>query len=114
MPRSSLLNALLNIAAEIDRAHRAARPPSSGPRIARRAVLHGAASIAGATLLPRLPALAAAEARVAVVGAGLAGLTAAHELSKAGLKSIVERPCGVITKVFWNRRGMCGLGPKEH
>jgi len=89
MPRSSLLNALLNIAAEIDRAHRAARPPSSGPRIARRAVLHGAASIAGATLLPRLPALAAAEARVAVVGAGLAGLTAAHELSKAGLKSIV-------------------------
>ena len=36
-----------------------------------------------------LPALAAAEARVAIVGAGLAGLTAAHELSKAGLKSTV-------------------------
>jgi monoamine oxidase len=52
-------------------------------------VLSGATGLAAAALLPRLPALAEAEARVAVVGAGLAGLTAAHELSKAGLKATV-------------------------
>jgi monoamine oxidase len=89
MPKSSLLNTLLDLAAEIDSAKCAtARAPGLVPKIGRRAVLRGAASIAGAAVLP-LPALAAAEARVAVVGAGLAGLTAAHELSKAGLKSTV-------------------------
>ena len=86
MPRSSLLNALMRIAADVDRAERPARPVGWGPKIERRAALRGAASLAGMALLPRLPALAAAEARVAIVGAGLAGLTAAYELSKAGLK----------------------------
>ena len=86
MPRSSLLNALMRIAADVDRARRPARPVGWGPKIERRAALRGAASLAGMALLPRLPALAAAEARVAIVGAGLAGLTAAYELSKAGLK----------------------------
>ena len=86
MPRSSLLNALMRIAADVDRAQRPARPVGWGPEIERRAALRGAASLAGMALLPRLPALAAAEARVAIVGAGLAGLTAAYELSKVGLK----------------------------
>ena len=89
MPRSSLLNALMRIAADVDRAQRPARPVGWGPKIERRAALRGAASLAGMALLPRLPALAAAEARVAIVGAGLAGLTAAYELSKAGLKPVV-------------------------
>ena len=86
MPRSSLLNALMRIAADVDRAQRPVRPVGWGPKIERRAALRGAASLAGMALLPRLPALAAAEARVAIVGAGLAGLTAAYELSKTGLK----------------------------
>ena len=89
MPRSSLLNALMRIAADVDRAQRAAGSVDWGPKIERRAVFRGAASLAGMALLPRLPALAAAEARVAIVGAGLAGLTAAYELSKAGLRSVV-------------------------
>jgi monoamine oxidase len=89
MPRSSLLNALLRIAADVDRAQRPAGPVDWGPKIERRAALRGAASLVGMALLPRLPALAAAEARVAIVGAGLAGLTAAYELSKAGLGSDV-------------------------
>ena len=89
MPRSSLLNALMRIAADVDRARRPAGPVDWGPKIERRAVLRGAASLAGMALLPRLPALAAAEARVAIVGAGLAGLTAAYELSKVGLRSDV-------------------------
>ena len=87
MPRSSLLNALMRIAADVDRARRPARPVGWGPKIERRAALRGAASLAGMALLPRLPALAAAEARVAIVGAGLAGLTAAYELSKAGTQA---------------------------
>ena len=88
MPRSSLLNALMRIAADVDRAQRPARPVGCGPKIERRAALRGAASLAGMALCP-MPALAAAEARVAIVGAGLAGLTAANELSKAGLKPVV-------------------------
>jgi monoamine oxidase len=84
MPKSSLLNALLSIAAEVGRAQDAGE---SGLKMERREVLRGATSFAGATLLPRLTALAAAEARVAIVGAGLAGLTASYELSKAGLRS---------------------------
>ena len=90
MARSSLLNALMRIAADVDRARRPARPVGWAPKIGRRAALRGAASLAGMALLPRLPALAAAEARVAIVGAGLAGLTAAYELSKAGLAPVVH------------------------
>ena len=85
MPRSSLLNALMRIAADVDSARRPARPVGCGPKIGRRAALRGAAPLAG-----MVPALAAAEARVAIVGAGLAGLTAAYELSKAGLKPVVH------------------------
>ena len=85
MPRSSLLNALMRIAADVDSARRPARPVGWGPKIGRRAALRGAASLAG-----MVPALAAAEARVAIVGAGLAGLTAANELSKAGLEPVVH------------------------
>ena len=85
MARSSLLNALMRIAADVDSARRPARPVGCGPKIGRRAALRGAAPLAG-----MVPALAAAEARVAIVGAGLAGLTAANELSKAGLKPVVH------------------------
>ena len=85
MPRSSLLNALMRIAADVDSARRPAPPVGCGPKIGRRAALRGAAPLAG-----MVPALAAAEARVSIVGAGLAGLTAANELSKAGLKPVVH------------------------
>ena len=47
MPRSSLLNALMRIAADVDRARRPARPVGWGPKIERRAALRGAASLAG-------------------------------------------------------------------
>ena len=85
MPRSSLLNALMRIAADVDSARRPARPVGCGPKIGRRAALRGAAPLAG-----MVPALAAEEARVAIVGAGLAGLTAANDLSKAGIKPVVH------------------------
>ena len=82
MPRSSLLNALMRIAADVGSARRPARPVACGPKIGRRAALRGASPLAG-----MVPALAAEEARVAIVGAGLAGLTAANDLSKAGLQA---------------------------
>ena len=50
--------------------------------IGRRAVLRGGAGVALASMLPA--AGLAATARIAIVGAGLAGLTAARELRKAG------------------------------
>jgi monoamine oxidase len=81
MPRSSLVTALLGIAETVDRDQRLAR----GQVIGRRAVLAGAAAAA----LPRVSALAASEAEVAIVGAGLAGLTAAHDLAKAGVRATV-------------------------
>ena len=52
MPRSSLLNALMRIAADVDSARRPARPVGCGPKIGRRAALRGAAPLAGMALLP--------------------------------------------------------------
>src|SRR5690349_14724498 len=54
--------------------------PTRGPAASRREILAGTAAIATGMLLP-LP-LAAAEARIAIVGAGLAGLTAARDLKR--------------------------------
>jgi monoamine oxidase len=51
---------------------------ADGGPISRRELLAGAAA-AGASLLLPLPS-SAAEANIAIIGAGLAGLTAAHEL----------------------------------
>ncbi len=82
MARSSLLTALLGIAGQVDRDQRLAR----GVPIGRRAMLAGAAA---ALVVPRLSALAASEAQVAIVGAGLAGLTAAHDLARAGVRATV-------------------------
>jgi monoamine oxidase len=54
----------------------------------RELVAAGAAAAAGAAVRPRL-ARAAAPGRVVVVGAGLAGLAAAHELTRAGWSVVV-------------------------
>jgi monoamine oxidase len=55
-------------------------PHRDGIEISRRDVIAGGAAAAAAMMLP-LPA-GAAQARIAIVGAGLAGLSAAHELRK--------------------------------
>lgn len=62
--------------------------PAAGLLASRRDILAGTAAVASSIFLP-LPALAA-EARIAIVGAGLAGLTAAHVLkSRFGLDADV-------------------------
>jgi monoamine oxidase len=85
MARSRLLNLLVNLSRERAALERADTNLGEAGRaaISRRAVLRGTAGIALASMVP-LKGLAAS-ARVAVVGAGLAGLAAARELAKAGL-----------------------------
>src|SRR6478735_5038767 len=69
----------------------AAKLASNDTRTTRRGLLKGAgATVAGATLFGRLagPGLAAGGRRgpkIAVIGAGLAGLTCAYRLQQAGL-----------------------------
>ena len=89
MPRTPLLGALRQIARGVDRDERRARGEAGPAAIGRRAVLTGAAAGAALLSLPPVSALARSEARVAVVGAGLAGLTAAYDLKRAGVNATV-------------------------
>src|SRR5690349_10595325 len=63
----------------------------SHPRLTRRKLLGTAALGTAATALPGTPAFGASRVRaaVAIVGAGLAGLTAARNLVKAGVSVVV-------------------------
>lgn len=110
MARTPLLSMLLNLSREraaADRSRRVEPPP--GPRaIGRRAVLRGASGLALASALP-LTGLAAT-ARVAVVGAGLAGLTAARELGKAGLAPDVYEASTRIGGRCYSARGLFSDG----
>lgn len=88
MARSSLFHALARI---LRRPATASTPTASGP--SRRAVL---ASLGAAAALPLVPTLAGCGDNVdgsippiAVVGGGIAGLTAAHFLAQAGLEVTV-------------------------
>jgi monoamine oxidase len=67
---------------------RAARGPTlRADPVSRRTMLAGAAAMGTSMLLP-FP-VRAADVKIAIVGAGLAGLTAAHELKKIGLHADV-------------------------
>lgn len=68
----------------------ATRTAPCGVPTARRAFLRNAALLAGAATAPSLAARSAAgRSRVVIVGAGLAGLTAAHELARAGVEAAI-------------------------
>lgn len=96
MARTALARALARLAAE----HRAAdatgpQPPNAaGGAPTRRHVLAGAGALAGAAALGELPltartAQAASAPRIAVVGAGIAGLAAALRLQDSGVACTV-------------------------
>jgi hypothetical protein len=75
--------------------------------LTRRDVMRGGAVAAGAALAARLPlpaARGAAAPRVVVVGAGLAGLTAAHRLRQAGITAAVYEASGRVGGRCWTRR----------
>ena len=110
MARTPLLRMLLTLSREsaaADRAPRAALRPGV-PAVGRRAVLRGASGLALASALP-LAGLAAT-AKVAVVGAGLAGLTAARELRKAGLAPEIYEGSTRIGGRCYSARGIFGDG----
>ncbi|MET9293222.1 FAD-dependent oxidoreductase [Streptomyces sp. NPDC003077] len=79
--------------------HHPPRPATAAERPARRQVLRYGAATAGAVALPRLAGTARAAARgrgrtgtVAVLGGGVGGLTAAHELAERGFAvTVYER-----------------------
>lgn len=72
-----------------------AKPVPSPRSLTRRSLLCGAAGLGLAALLPRRGAAASAP-RIAIVGAGLAGLTTAWELAKAGYASTVYEASGRV------------------
>lgn len=104
MARTPLLNMLLSLSREraaAEQKQTGDQPSSSA--IGRRAALRGAAGLAFTPALP-LAGLAAS-ARIAVVGAGLAGLTAARELRKAGLSPDVYEGSTRIGGRCYSARG---------
>jgi len=110
MARTPLLNMLLTLSREAAGAERSAqaRAQPGARAIGRRAVLRGAAGVGLASALP-LAGLAAT-ARIAVVGAGLAGLTAARELRKAGLAPDVYEGSTRIGGRCYSARGIFSDG----
>jgi len=96
MPRTPLLRSLAKLAAEHRASERSGKPlevvreeavRARELPLSRRGFLVGAAAATGAALLPRLGALAAGgtRARIAIVGGGMSGLTAALMMVDAGL-----------------------------
>ena len=96
MPRTSLANDLQAIAEKA--------------QFSRRQLLAagGAATLAAATWTPR--AHAAGGPRVAIVGAGLAGLTCAYRLRRAGIDATVYEASDRIGGRAWTVRGAFGPG----
>ena len=110
MARTPLLNMFLNLSRERAASERleGTETHSRSSVIGRRTVLRGAVGITFATALPL--AGQAATARIAVVGAGLAGLTAARELRKAGLNPDVYEGSTRIGGRCYTARGIFGDG----
>ncbi len=107
MPRTPLADALTQIAA----AH-----PADECALTRRQVLARAvAAAAAATALPAVGgftvrASAAGAPRVAIIGAGLAGLTCALRLRQAGIQATVYEASDRVGGRVWSVRGAFGPG----
>ena len=81
----------MNLAAE------GAPPPQAGrEELTRRRVLAALGGATGAALLPRWPAFAQAPRRIAVIGGGLAGLTALDTLRRNGADAVLYEARGAV------------------
>lgn len=103
MSRTPLFDMLKGIAR-----HRVAARQGNSRPIGRRSLLGGVAGMAAASALPAIGL--AASATIAVVGAGLAGLTAAHALRKAGYNPDVFEGNTRIGGRCYSARGIFGEG----
>ena len=95
MPRTPLLRAFQRLAAEHRAAERLGIPPAelrderySRGEFLKRAGVTGAVAVAGPTLLAKRAAAMTAP-RIAIVGGGISGLTAALSLADAGMRATV-------------------------
>ncbi len=116
MPRSPLANQLQDIASVVSEASK--RNVTTEQVISERASTRHtrrdflklvAATMAAAALQPATRAFAAAP-RIAVVGAGLAGLTAAYRLKQAGYTATVFEAADRIGGRCWTGRGLFNDG----
>src|SRR5262245_12291444 len=100
MARTPLMHRLQRIARDI------ARREAEGEAPARREFLRRASALAAASVLPSWsPVVAGAEAaRVVIVGAGLAGLTAAYTLGKSGIRATLVEGSPRIGGRCWSDR----------
>ena len=98
MTRTPLAGALAGLVGDV------AQEEGPLPRITRRGFLVGAAATAVAAAMGPLPARAAAP-RIVVVGAGLAGLTCAHQLVSSGVEVTVHEAGTRVGGRCWTRRG---------
>ena len=98
MTRTPLAGALARLVGDV------AQEEGPLPRITRRGFLAGAAATAVAAAMGPLPARAAAP-RIVVVGAGLAGLTCAHQLVSSGVEVTVHEAGTRVGGRCWTRRG---------
>ncbi|HSV17199.1 MAG TPA: FAD-dependent oxidoreductase [Casimicrobiaceae bacterium] len=89
MPRSRLVTVLARAVADARAAHAVDEPPKAGRRdfLRRAGALGGAAAIAGTWQPAWAAAAGGSQARVAVVGGGLAGLCALDALARAGVQA---------------------------
>lgn len=120
MPRTPLLRSLRSLASIVREAHarglpveavraeRAARPAMTRRAFVKTAAAVGAgAALAGCVRLgdDTAPGAEGDGPRVAVVGAGLAGLTAAYRLKRAGVRVTVFEGSHRVGGRCWTRRG---------
>src|SRR5687768_17936810 len=99
MARTPLMGRIEALAAEV--------AAEEGRGLTRRQVLQGAGALAAAASLPlgTGAAFAAGRPRIAVVGAGLAGLTTAYRLKQAGHVACVYEGSDRIGGRCWTGRG---------
>ncbi len=115
MARTPLAQAIGALTGRIQEEAAAEQQPGVGP--SRRDVLRGAVALgvaAGGVGLsrarPAYAATTASGARVVVVGAGLAGLSAAYQLRQAGIASTVLEASDRIGGRCWSSRGLFAQG----
>ena len=112
MARTPLARALRSAAADAAAEASTTSGPDAGP--SRRAVLRGAGAMAAATLTGGLPVATAggavaapgpgAQPRIVVVGAGLAGLSTAYRLRRAGYRATVVEAADRVGGRCWSIR----------